>query len=305
MNPQNLQPETIPQQTQPETKFKNWYKYGFWGLIVILFLIGYLLLRLLASDLLKKSNDVDVPRPNANTSQTTQITQSQSISSTITLPDFSKKSVKPKTQIDTSAWKTFDDPQVGLRFKYPPEWGEPNLSFFDASKTTYTEDEGFGFDISFQNDNKKKLNLSGNSQNWSCGACDDWDGIIGFNQDNWQKFSQICSDNNNLVTCLNNNSIIKLLKQPKCDQWQSSEYEMVLYLYRPEKSIMYINFNYSFFSDEYNDFFNGKCNGKGGSYLSQKSQNELFSAINNRRLDSESVKNYDTIEKVFETVESY
>src|SRR5258706_14267944 len=37
-----------------------------------------------------------------------------------TFPDFSQSNAQPRNTFDLSTWEQFDDSQVGLRFKYPP-----------------------------------------------------------------------------------------------------------------------------------------------------------------------------------------
>jgi hypothetical protein len=43
--------------------------------------------------------------------------------------DFTLESAKPITQIDTSSWRMFEDDRVGLRFRYPLEWGQADVTY--------------------------------------------------------------------------------------------------------------------------------------------------------------------------------
>lgn len=221
-------------------------------------------------------------------------------------PDFSKETVKPKTNIDISTWKTFDDPKVGLRFKYPPEWKDFLANFWSDDPSYYkdaiiyyghieTTNYKFGGNrFKLWGQNKEVVDLGeGGGENFT--------GI-----DTANKF---CSNQKlgNILFCVHeNNQAHVLIGDSKCRGGGCGliwSYIRFMYIFTPNKRIPYFKFSGEFLSEKYSRLI--RYNNLDKFYPTDEEFNILNQAILDRRLDEESMKNYDTIEKVFETVESY
>lgn len=223
---------------------------------------------------------------------------------TTSFPDFSKEAVKPKTNIDISNWKTFDDPKVGLRFKYPPEWGTYSATFDESHNNVETyggnlrlNDFEFGYNafrVFGQSIKKYSYGMMG----------EDFSGL-----DEKGKFcSNLQSDESRLIGqlfCTQIDSTAHVLIGGNSRGGGGSNlielFQRNMYLYKPNKKIAYFKLSGEFLSKKYAEFYDNSS----GNSPPEGEYEKINQALLDRRLDSESMKNFDTIEKVFETVESY
>jgi len=89
------------------------------------------------------------------------------VAPTAILPDFSNESIKPRTQFDISLWKTYENSEVGFKFKYPPEWGTPKEYIDKCKPLSLCSSDGkdtTAFFISFPNSG---FGINGESKNYS------------------------------------------------------------------------------------------------------------------------------------------
>jgi hypothetical protein len=223
--------------------------------------------------------------------------------------DLLNETVKPITQIDLSSWKVFEDKQVGIRFKYPPDWGEPQseLRNLNNPSTEYPPESGWVFYVMFSNNNN--INITGGSNDFmrAIGGCT----FIGFGTEKYPSAQQYCElTKDYVIYCQPIKENLHILSGfnsgigSECHH--SLPYNRIYFLNRPNKLISGIEFGGQFLSPRYY--------GSNGS--SKYSLEEFLKAANNdksivnklvldRKLDAESIKNYDAIEKLFETIEEF
>ena len=267
------------------------------ALSVVAFIIGYLFFRIqyLENSRLTKvqpTTDMDTtPSPTRILLPTDII---PSVTPKPTLPDFSKEPVKPRTNIDTSNWLTFDDPQVGLRYKYPPAWGVP-------SKSEDKGDKGSRYIVEFIIEKTGRTFLGG-------GVTLDYDERVGepdvyifsgFESGNWKQSKEEICNGVGTIFCQKEDNIVHVLTGFSCIKEQCNPFtyfSRYMYINRPNKKYPGLVIGGGFTS-EFLDEIISKAE------LDPKYLNGLNKALIDRRLDNESMKNFDTIEKVFETVE--
>ena len=212
---------------------------------------------------------------------------------TPSLPDFSKEPVKPRTNVDISNWLTFDDPQVGLRFKYPPEWGKTNTQIEKGSK-------GSKYMIYFDN-LEFKFMIGGSSVDYSVGRGSDVNDFVGFNHNVWPYTADdICNDIG-VLFCQKIGNTVQVLYGIKCSAQECNPYTWYaryMYVDRPNKNkFQGLVFGGNFLSPYLNTLVMDN--------QTPRVIRQINKALLDRRLDEETIKNLDTYEKVFETVESY
>lgn len=242
----------------------------------------------------------------------TTIPSESSITAFSTAASFVEETVKPKTQFDLTTWKTFKDEQVKIKFNYPQEWGSPQTYYkeLSCSPDILLNDcrffKGTEYSVYFPN------NLNNPSFNFVVGgkssiyAAPGRGGVLadfnGFGKENfwWDDADELCSEKN-LLFCKVSNDVVHLLSSvANCGAPEQilHPYLRVMFIDRPEKTISGLVFGGSFIPSKYG-IYNLICN---GDTINQGNKEAIDKAILQRQLDSESMKNYDTFEKIFETV---
>jgi hypothetical protein len=221
----------------------------------------------------------------------------------------SNETVKARTQFDLSTWKTFEDKEVGIRFKYPKEWGiiERIYDTPHCTKENQTECDGYGYGVSFSlNDTSLKNNfyVDGISNNFvrGRGGC----AFHGFEKSGYITPSQYCEKYqfvniycqpiNNGLQVLTGNKIDPNNNDVECNY--SNLFTRSFFLDRPTKLITGLRFSGTFLSSNYSF---------ASQYRREDPNNSDMSFVSDliikRKLDNESIKNFDEIEKLFETIE--
>lgn len=262
---------------------KRWSKPIFFG---ILFSIGLLIFgvfvffRFLASSPQTESDLISITGTPQNANPTAYPSVQQPPSD---LPDFSNNPVIPKTNIDTSNWKTFDDPKVGLRFKYPPEWGEAKGILRKGAEA------GWSYQLTFNDLYDFFRSVYGRSLDWNCGGCggESKDFPVGFGSDTYG-FSKYTT--------------VRFIQYPKCSLGSLINLKKQFDVYRPGHQILLIRFSIGIERrrEELDELICSE-----GSQKMTLLEEKYKKAIENRQLDNETMINFDVAEKVFETVESY
>jgi hypothetical protein len=204
---------------------------------------------------------------------------------------------KPRTQFDLSTWKTFEDKEVGIRFKYPQEWGEATRTLINNKQPT--DSNGWSYDIRFSNNDR--FDVLGSSKDFVLEV----GGIIfkgfGFGEYEFKSPEHFCIHNDvYLIYCQPENTSLQVLTGANIRRWGPSpvisSFNRLYFYDRPTKLISGLQFRSEFLSSEYDPL---------PKLDSDKKRNEqlLNNLVLERKLDTESIRNYDTIEKVFETIE--
>lgn len=220
------------------------------------------------------------------------------VSPTNFLPDFFQETVKPKTNIDISDWKTFDDPRIGLRFKYPVEWGKPERQL-DRGEA------GFDYIVTFAyQENSTFFGIRGVTRDFERSS--GMEALPRFSGD----ISKVCSDyKDSFIYCENFTDRVHALESLTCTGPGTNSFAArYMFLRRQRDFIPGFVFSGEYLSKNTRQKIFNLMLPKYGSYCSEPDPQYLHQfnqAVLNRQLDSESMQNFDTIEKVFETVESY
>ncbi len=208
----------------------------------------------------------------------------------IILPDWTKESIKPRNIFDLTKWKLYEYPKVGLRFKYPPQWGNPETVFQRG-------DTGWYFQIHFTNNSLFKV--GGTSKDFSAGRSSDWTDFNGFGNRRLFGIStqNICEGQ---LFCQKNGlnvHVVTNVHQEDCLGMPGYMFKRLMFLDRPNNIISGLAFGGGFIFPEYPEDL--ICSG------SERTIQSFRQAILDRRLNGESMINFDLYEKVFETVEAY
>ena len=201
------------------------------------------------------------------------------------------ESIKSKSEIDTSNWNQFEDKLIKVRFLYPSAWGTPSTSF-NRGET------GWFYRVYFSN---SSFTFGGTSPDFSAGREGSFADFNGFSQQGhrlfWDSAETVCQSKD-LVSCqISGKQVFVTSGATSCGPsiWGSGS--RILLEDRPGEQISGLGFGGSFLSTAYSSITQALC-----QVDDQNSRDRFNKLIKERRLDAESIKNLDTIDKVFETI---
>ncbi len=214
---------------------------------------------------------------------------------TIVPPDFSDKPVQTRNQFDLSSWKTFNNEEVGLQFKYPSDWGTPKVNYnFCHNKPLCSTDNqpAAVFRLEFPN---SSFTIGGASKNFSpsrgTNMLYDFPGFGRWKKEDLVKFCATPW----FINCTNTDDIVHYTTTPACmgEPGSGFGYERVMLLSRSSGSINGLAFGGKFIPDDIGSPYH-TCDD-----VVEKS---VGNAILARKLSPSIMKTFDLYEKVFETV---
>lgn len=207
-------------------------------------------------------------------------------------------------------WKVFRDSSVGISFKYPPEWGMPKITFRKS-----LDGSDFLFHVVFPN---SPFRVGGTSADFEEGREGSWTDFNGFGHNPnslffWDNPQKLC-DNKDWLKCdIGQNNEVDFLSGARCVQLASiSSFERIKFIDRPTRQITGLAFGGYFLSDKFLENFSTLIPaGHRQSNWCDISTDNMIPAevkmmndkVKSKNLDAESLKNLDTFEKVFETIE--
>lgn len=211
----------------------------------------------------------------------------------IPFPNFSTNSSQLRNTFDTSTWQQYDNSEIGLRFKYPPEWGTPSITYRKGQVS------GMYYRLSFSH---SRFMVSGETSDFADlprdGDPTDFKGFsdIGdtyawlnpktFCQQDYFAFCQIASNKADVI------------QEPAF----IFPYYRLAYINRPGKAIGGLRFGGDFLSPEMDKLTWGFQDSR-GEYRRAHIK-DFDTAILQRKLDQQSMYIFDQYEKVFETIEN-
>jgi len=204
---------------------------------------------------------------------------------------------KSRTVINVETWKIFEDKTVGIRFKYPPEWGEAHSDFQDINDKLNNPPLTTGWVYYIQFSNHDRIYISGASKDMSQprGGCS----FRGFETIKFPTPQKYCNNSKDTIYCQPaGNGLHVLTGTNNASKTQCIEYDplkRIYYLNRPSKIISGIVFA--------SDFLSNKYDLEKMLALIEGNNDKINALVLERRLDTESISNYDTLEKLFETIE--
>lgn len=201
------------------------------------------------------------------------------------------ETIKPKSEIDTSNWNQFEDKLIKVRFLYPSAWGKPQTTFNRGGT-------GWFYRVYFPN---SSFSFGGTSPDFSAGRGGSFIDFNGFSHQGhklfWDSVDALC-DSKDVVSCqISGKQVFVAIGVTSCGTsiWGSGS--RVLLVDRPGEQISGLAFGGSFLSTAYSSITQALC-----QVDDQNSRERFNKLIKERRLDAESTKNLDTIDKVFETI---
>ena len=208
--------------------------------------------------------------------------------------DFSaleSESIKPKSEIDTSNWNQFEDKLIKVRFLYPSAWGTPSTSF-NRGET------GWFYRAYFSN---SSFTFGGTGPDFSAGREGSLADFNGFSQQGhrffWDSAETLCQSKDFVSCRISDKKVFVTSGAADCGHsiWGSGA--RVLLIDRPGEQISGLAFGESFLSTAYSSTTQALC-----QVDDQSSKEKFNKLIKERRLDVESIKKLDTVDKVFETI---
>jgi hypothetical protein len=210
-------------------------------------------------------------------------------------PDFSQAPTQQRNTFNLSTWKQFDDPQVGVRFKYPSEWGIPTITYRNGEVT------GKFYTISFSP--RSNFRVSGASNDFADLPRDG-------NPDIFKGFSATDSSFgwiNPQTYCQGKYFAFCQLTSERIDLIQEQElyypYQRLAFINRPGKAISGLRLGGEFLSPVDNALALGFQDPR--SEYTMAHIKDFDNAIIQRQIDKQSLYTFDEFEKVFETIENY
>lgn len=216
---------------------------------------------------------------------------------TIIPPDYSAESAKTRTVFDLSMWKTYENTEIGLRFKYPSEWGRPKgeLSTCDNPELCSNDGEpATTFLLKFPN---SEFQIGGGSKNFTphrgTNILHDFTGFS-----TWYSPEEVCKIPW-FIFCQQTDNKVNYVSTPACtwEPYSGFGYERVLLIDLPNKKVNGLAFGGDFIPKGLMDYPFISCD--------EQTKKVVGNAIISRKLNSEIMKSFDTFEKVFETIEIY
>ena len=224
-----------------------------------------------------------------------------------------KESLKPKATLNTSNWVTWGNSDLKIEFKYPPEWGEPSVRLTDMTKFDSLS-SGWSSSINFKNNSD--LRIEGVSQDFERPM--GFHGFKGFKKGAKRgETPEIFCENNKDTFLLCNttkNSALVVTTKYNChfkDRWYYQPYNVNFYLDLPSDVVISgFQLKSPFLSKKYidqsdNDFSDLTCASHVVSDITDNSiefYKEFNKAILERRLDEESMNNYDTLVEFYNSI---
>lgn len=198
--------------------------------------------------------------------------------------------VKPKNEIDTSNWSQFEDKLVKVRFLYPSSWGKPQTNF-NRGET------GWFYRVYFPN---SSFSFGGTSPDFSAGRGGSFVDFNGFSHQGhklfWDNAETLCQTDD-LISCQISDNKVFVTSGISCGPVALGSGARILLVDRPGEQISGLAFGGSFLSIAYSSITQALC-----QVDDQKSKERFNNLIKERRLDTESIRNLDTINKVIETI---
>lgn len=215
---------------------------------------------------------------------------------------FSSELPKARTAFDLTTWKEFSDSRIGLKFKYPSDWGVPDTVFTSPEKTDACKATGHLYTLTFPH---SSFRVGGESLDYSteCGrgrGINDLYYFSGFTSCSQSRYQQT-----NLLFCQVLGNKLHLLSS--YNYWSEDTYVGNYYrlLFINQKTNRYsggIALGGPFFSSELNQKISLMCK-QDDEVCQEKYYSLIDKATLDRKLDKQSMATFDTFEKVFETVE--
>lgn len=297
--PKSDNPYQVSKNQAPSSSQRTWLLIGAIGLTI---LFAVTTGNLYTENLKLKqqlSQKPDTPQITTTTNQPTPTSEPET-------PNFESRAAKELNTFDTSTWETFEDNDIGLRFRYPPAWGNPQIKLDSCAESCSSDDvtPAWIYRVEFPN---SQFTVGGGSENWapSRGANILYD-FNGFVEDDssdpklyWFNRQAMCSTPW-LLSCEIGPGKVTYTASLACrgETGSGFDYERVLLL------------------DVINDTpIRGVA--LGGNFIPKNSETaelvncdeEIKSSIDqaliNRKLDPETMKTFDRYTAVFETVEIY
>lgn len=285
-----------------------------WGSVLGLIILGIVYMFSSGQDQLSLSNpsenlsyasqvppeDDATPQP-TGTGQTTPAPQ-KSVTPTIHVPGpVPETEPVERAQFDTTVWNVYENPAVGIRFRYPAEWGEPVEKFLQPCQEGQNPPDcvfrGYDFKISFPNSGFRV----GGTRDIPAGKDAGLDDFSGTENVGW---AEGCSKYPRtlgymVIHCQETLPVVHLTA---IGTYTSTDTSRVMLINTPEKVLGGIALYGSFLSEPYKELVNERK-----QYYFDTGNvlilDPLKQVILERRLDGESMRTFDLFEKVFETVE--
>ncbi len=213
----------------------------------------------------------------------------------ITPPDFSNETIKPRNSFDVSRWELYVNDEVGLRFRYPPEWGKPNGGLNSCDNPEICSDNDLPaktFLLKFPN---SKFQIGGGSKNYTphrgTNILYDYTGFT-----KWYSPERICKTPW-FIFCQQAENKINYVSVPACGGEPGSGfgYERVLLVNLPNNKVNGLAFGGDFIPKNLMTGPLASCD--------NQTKSRIGEAVIARKLNEEIMKSFDTFEKVFETIE--
>jgi len=203
------------------------------------------------------------------------------------LEPFTPQSRVPRTQFNLSEWKTFEYPPVAMRFKYPPEWGNPDSKYLPG-------ETGFSFLVRFPN---SSFVVGGTSKDYSAGRGGRFSDFNGFgNKFWWKETKNICSSETIFCqTTATSAHIVTTSTREGPSLFPS--YARLYFTNRSGQTISGLAFGGSFLSPKLKKY---TSDFQISNYETERKS--FDAAVIERKLDDISMEQFDEFEKVFETI---
>jgi hypothetical protein len=209
----------------------------------------------------------------------------------------SAESAKTRTVFDLSTWKTYENTEIGLRFKYPSEWGEPKGELSICDNPELCSNDGkptTTFLLKFPN---SEFQIGGGSKNFAPHRGGNILGdYTGFSSTRYSP-EKVCKIPW-FIFCQQTDNKVDYVSTPACvgEPGSGFGYERVHLIDLPNKKVNGLAFGGKFIPKDLIYSF-ASCD--------EQIKKAVGDAIISRKLSTEIMKSFDTFEKVFESIEIY
>ena len=209
----------------------------------------------------------------------------------------------PRIQFNLSEWETYENKEVGFRFKYPKKWGAPE-TYLGPGEDSTDGNASLKFSLIFP-DSGSHFSVFGKSRNWFLGSeCPPMYCFSSFDKDTGNTPERYC-DKSTFLFCKNNNERVHFLSGWYFDFVRS------LLINMPKSKLGGLAFGGSVLSKDSNiERLVAQIREQyHRAYPDNFERNDILDKIEQdlleRKVDFETMNNFDTFEKVFETVEIF
>jgi hypothetical protein len=227
-----------------------------------------------------------------------------------TIPILPRYDPQPHTTFNISTWKTYENSDVGLRFKYPSEWGDVESDLWNHCDISYIttkgecEHEVIGRIFNAKFTGNSLIDFGGVADHWTEGTDP---GITkGFGGYHGRDPLSFCSIHGDSWFCQVTGNFLHTVIMD--GSYAGYSLHRVLFVNAPNNRIKGFGFSGGFLSKRFNNYIEGLKTyyiADPNYIIPENALEPLRNATLERRLDPESMRNFDMIEKIYETVEVF